>query len=371
MMEDVFAGRQRMIPIGNLIVDHRYQRPRKERLINKIATEFDPDAFGSLTVSERIEDGMYAIYDGQQRYWGVKAMGWDDTQQLPCTVATGLSPEIEAVKFEKINEDRIRVNTFEDWASRIFRGDPDALAVQTAVQEAGFALTEKLSHNHSHELSCIATVENMWLHVGSDYLVRILRVIREGFPDDYIGGPLVHGMTMFMMEFIDDVKDGLLIGRLQKTTAGTLIRRSQTFKDGHSGSLRMYIAYILLDLYNDGQKMDNRLGNRTPAAFAITLREWVRGEQSQNKNVRKLFTKKNETNEQAAERMRIVRSRRRVERQIHLNGTANLPKDLGELHALFSKGEITKFTAKQVAQKMANYNLCTQEAVGLVDLWTK
>src|SRR5216117_1041649 len=49
-----------------IVVDHRYQRPAKPTLIEKIAASPTPEAFGVILCFRRDNNVMYCI-DGQQR----------------------------------------------------------------------------------------------------------------------------------------------------------------------------------------------------------------------------------------------------------------------------------------------------------------
>src|SRR5215467_2228572 len=97
------------IPLAELSVDRRFQRPPVEHHISKIALNFNERYLGRLLVSRRSDERVaagedrYAILDGQQRWNALLRMrfAW-----APCDVLTGLSLEQEILTFCVHNRER-------------------------------------------------------------------------------------------------------------------------------------------------------------------------------------------------------------------------------------------------------------------------
>ena len=83
------------IACGDMQISPRAQRKHdsasSRTKIEDIATNFDPDKFGTLTVNLR--DGVFYIIDGGHRYLGVIRWFGDDweVQKLQCWTYRGLS----------------------------------------------------------------------------------------------------------------------------------------------------------------------------------------------------------------------------------------------------------------------------------------
>lgn len=84
------------IRADHLMIDPAVQRMPDARRISKIASEWDDDAVGIITVSLR-DNGEIAVIDGQTRYMALlERKGADTTASLRCDVYEGLSQEEEA-----------------------------------------------------------------------------------------------------------------------------------------------------------------------------------------------------------------------------------------------------------------------------------
>jgi hypothetical protein len=294
------------IPMKDLMIDHRYQRDRKEGFISYLAANLDPDKFGSLTVSRR-ENGEQVILEGQQRFNAAMLALGDETQQVPCIILSGLTPEQESEIFWKGGRDRVPLTIFDLWKARLFQGDPSALQIRQCVEAAGLEIKFIASSKTHNEISCLGTLETMWQHVGNDMLTRILRILNLGLPNEIIGRQMLHGATLFVLSYGERLDDQKLIDRLKKTTSKDIIDRAESLKGASRGTVVTFVAWILLNDYNKRRPGEDRLPEKTPSSFSAVLRNWELG----NKK-----TKISGTAGEAGEE-RGMRSRRAGGRQYH------------------------------------------------------
>ena len=82
--------------VGELFVDHRYQRPLDEARAKKMAAQWDRRMVGILDVSDRGSSASprYAVVDGQHRFAGAALL--DTPPIMVVNVHTGLSVAQEA-----------------------------------------------------------------------------------------------------------------------------------------------------------------------------------------------------------------------------------------------------------------------------------
>jgi len=100
-------GRYQKIGVGDLLVDHSYQRAEVSLLNTRgIAASFDWSAFGALVIMRR-QSGKYYIVDGQQRWLAAKLRG--DIRDVPCIVFHSDGREHEAQAFVALNVHRVTV----------------------------------------------------------------------------------------------------------------------------------------------------------------------------------------------------------------------------------------------------------------------
>ena len=131
-------GRLQMIRKGDLRVDATYQRnPKKESVINKIASFWSWAACGALIVAERA-DGELFIVDGQHRW--LAAMKLDSVEVLPCMVFYMENVKTEARGFVTANVARASMNALDKFKAQVVAGDTTAIAVKHMVEEVGYRI---------------------------------------------------------------------------------------------------------------------------------------------------------------------------------------------------------------------------------------
>lgn len=104
-------GRQCLIRVDDLKIDHSYQRAQLlDGIILAIARNFQWSAFGALVVMER-ENGDKYVVDGQQRLAAAKRRG--DIQTVPCIVFRSDGKDHEALAFLSLNTSRRPVSAID------------------------------------------------------------------------------------------------------------------------------------------------------------------------------------------------------------------------------------------------------------------
>lgn len=138
-LSDIDAGekpRLHWIGIASLRVDHRYQRKiagrASEKNVVQIAVEFSWKKFAPVVVAE-IEEGIFAIIDGQHRTTAAALRGIRD---VPCLIHDASLAE-QATAFAAINGTVTAITTMQLHAARVAAGDPDAVALHDACEDAG------------------------------------------------------------------------------------------------------------------------------------------------------------------------------------------------------------------------------------------
>ena len=187
-----------MLPVSKLMIDPRVQR--KELIVahaREIAKNFDPKAFGVLTVSRR-EDGVLILLDGQHRKTALELAGLGD-EEVPCHVLDGLTLPQEASLFRALNKTK-RVNPLDQFLVSVVQEDPDAVAVNKICEQEGWKIYPGKVDNR-----IVATSSVLKVYLGfngerqernPDALRRTLSVIRGTWGGAHAGvkGPLLLGI---------------------------------------------------------------------------------------------------------------------------------------------------------------------------------
>ena len=100
-------GRQCMVSVDELKVDHAYQRPEvSDQNTLALARGFSWEAFNSIVVMERANGDKYVV-DGQQRLLAARRRG--DIRKVPCVLFKSDGREHEARAFIALNIRRVKV----------------------------------------------------------------------------------------------------------------------------------------------------------------------------------------------------------------------------------------------------------------------
>src|SRR5262252_750846 len=124
-----------LLPLADLLVDHKYQRPPQQAFVDKLISEFDETLVGILDVAHR-GNGTHAILDGAQRYQALlkfKQTAW-------CAVYKGMSLAEEAMFFYRKNRNRRSVHPFYQFRALMVTGDKQSLAINKIVEDTGYKL---------------------------------------------------------------------------------------------------------------------------------------------------------------------------------------------------------------------------------------
>lgn len=126
------------LPIDRLAVDPAYQRsldsPRSQKLIDRIATEFDWLRFGALMAVVAGEQ-RWLVIDGQHRMTGAMRRG--DIRRLPAVVYEKVDRAAQAAAFVGANRDRVAMSAQALYHAQLAAGDAEAVAIARICERVG------------------------------------------------------------------------------------------------------------------------------------------------------------------------------------------------------------------------------------------
>ena len=156
------------VPIDQMIVDRKFQRPLNERFVVKIVDDYDPKQLGVIVCNRRW-DGTYSVVDGQHRLEAMKRKG---RKQLTAVVFE-VDAQDEGAIFNALQKNRRAVTPIESHHALVFSKDPDAMALDRITRNAGFRI-------QTDSVSCIGTLRK---HIERGWALnnykRALDTIRE------------------------------------------------------------------------------------------------------------------------------------------------------------------------------------------------
>lgn len=186
------------MPPHMLAVDPSYQRsidnPQSQKLITKIAKDWDWDLCQPLVVSRR-PDGSQWIVDGQHRLAAAVLRG--DVEQLPCFICNYPDAATEAQRFVDFNRNRKALKPLDLWKAAVAAEEPETMEIVHALDAAGL-------HVHSNNnngkmppgaITAIGAIQRIRKVHGLAVLTVTLRAVAEAFAGQNLqyNGTLING----------------------------------------------------------------------------------------------------------------------------------------------------------------------------------
>lgn len=169
------------IDIGNLVVDHSYQREIRgtgKVNVRKIAADFRWSCFAPVVVSP-ISGGKFAIVDGQHRTTAAARIG---LKCVPCQVIVVTAAE-QAMAFKEINGATTTMSRQAIHAAAVMAGDPDALALEAVAALGEVKIlrypVQASKQETGGETMAVACLETCLRQYGRDTLVTALQCITQ------------------------------------------------------------------------------------------------------------------------------------------------------------------------------------------------
>lgn len=220
-------GNFEMVNPAEIVIDHRYQRAERPALIATIASSPMWEPFGIVTCIRRANGMLYAV-DGQQRLQGVLT-AQEPPKRIPVIWFPVLTLEDEARIFTAINEQRKALFPMEKHTSRVVWKEPAALAIERALDKAGFSIGDGGQSTNSRTIKAVGALNYVYNLIGEDGVVQVLVVIREAWPDERSAlGPLIlKGIAELVAETNGNWNRAKIVAGLSRTSASRIIRKAE------------------------------------------------------------------------------------------------------------------------------------------------
>lgn len=263
-------GVEKWLSIKDLKIDKDTQRDLQESQVEKIIRDFEPSAFGRISVSKR-KDGYY-ITNGQHRWIACKLLEID---QVPCLVVENNEEEIEEIKkqdarqFLKINNNSQTVRAIDKYRIGTSAQMQDWLNVKKVIEDneckAGTSL------NDINAIACIykyinSSTNPVTVKTKMDQMTKAIKILKNTVGTANITHLSLVAMCIFVREYIDTELTTVdkVIARFQKINIRMLISNAQTYKNNDSrNNVVTYLAFCFWQEYNNKcRKEKDKLPNR-------------------------------------------------------------------------------------------------------------
>lgn len=234
-MLDSYNGTFEVVPLDSVVIDHRYQRAEKAALIMAISLNPNWELFG-VPVCFRRSDGTLYCADGQQRIAGFR-LSETPPEGIPIVWFPVQGIEEEAAVFVAINEFRKTLSPFEKHRGKIVAQDPATLAIERAVDAAGFTVTAGQGSD-TRGIDAISALQSVYNLLGEEGVSTTLRAIDGAWPNDHtgIGAHMLRGVANVLAEQNGRLTVEKLSEALGKTSPAEILRKADELRFDIGGS---------------------------------------------------------------------------------------------------------------------------------------
>jgi len=250
------------IAINQLITDQDYNRIVRKKWckIRSKDENFNIHIMKPIDVSLRNDGRMY-ILDGQNRVEILKLRG---TIKTMASIHHDLNYEEEAVLFKALNENNIRVTTYQSFIALVEAKDLIALDILNILGTYDFHIVEndKIQNIEDDDYGKIRGVKLIWSlynNIGRDDFIKLFDIISKTWGGQPVSlqTELIRGVAVFLRAYEDYKIEKDLINKWKLSPSDVIVTDAKdNFKDTKPGHK---YAKELLRIFNSGKAEKNRL----------------------------------------------------------------------------------------------------------------
>ncbi len=238
------------IPVSDLsVIWILAQRDFNQKVADKIAAEFDPDYFGTITVTLPNGHGIYHVVDGQHRVAAIRGM-WGETEQVPCVVVNAEDPKRAAQIFSRINAGRKKPTAVELFKVAVTAGGPAEVAINRMLTDMGYVVQSKSADGTVGAVGACLFIYN---RCGIQILRKTFLIIQGvwGKEADSTDASFIRGIGAMLSEYRHIDEQRLVDVMTKKFTPYKLIGAARTFKEMMGGGVAENVTRVLIQSYNE------------------------------------------------------------------------------------------------------------------------
>ncbi|HEX6970257.1 MAG TPA: DUF6551 family protein [Micromonosporaceae bacterium] len=245
-------ARLRWVPLSKVRVNPLAQREINEARVDKLASDFDPEQFGTPTVNMRGEH--FYVIDGQHRIEALRRWFGDgqwENQQIQCWTYEGMSESEEAEAFLKLN-DTLAVVALAKFRVSVQAGRPEESDVDRIVRAQGLRVTRDKGDG---AIGAVGTLMRIYRRADGVTLGRTLRIIRDAYGDPGLEAPVIDGIGLLCQRYNGELEDKRAVERLSGVHGGVngLLGRAETLRKQTGNARNHCVAAAAVDIINAGR----------------------------------------------------------------------------------------------------------------------
>lgn len=248
------------LPLSDMEIDSRVQRPEVPTEINKIARTFMKEALGTAVVWARWDEEAgkfrYFVLDGQQRRAGALLAGYKG--DIRVDVHYNLTLPTAARLFRVLNEKR-NVSPVELFKIALTEEDPNVLAVQKILDDLKIPFGTPKGYSGAASARRLVARRN-----GTTNLRWALTQVQNIYDETRKGGcydaQVVEAFFWVFDHFGSQIDEENLYAKLASHKNGSdgLVGHAKTIQTVRNGSLAINLIRALIARYNEGLRSARR-----------------------------------------------------------------------------------------------------------------
>jgi hypothetical protein len=284
-LEPLKMHEQKGLRVDALSQAPEFARPLRPHWVASLARTWNPRLCGEVLVSKR-PDGSYRLLTGNHR-WAAKLLRKEGADFFNCLVYYGLTVEEEAEVYLAQDKNRLRHTAADDFLAMVTQGDPVALGIQAIVDDLGLHITPYgLAGYGKTRIRAVSALLRTWETAGAGPLEKSLELIRDEWLPGVSGGPsrrtafseaTILPLAVFIKLYSADpaFRMANLRAALERDGLGEyerkyMAQRSAAAARPTAGVATLYGVLALVDTYNYGRRLDNRLDETVARKSAQT-----------------------------------------------------------------------------------------------------
>lgn len=246
----------KLIPARLIVANRGYQRDTDAGEIRDIVSNFDYHHVNPVKTTKK--DGLYYAFDGQHTALALRTL-FGDEYLVPCMVYYDVKTvDGEAKLFEEANGKAKgkKVSQLALWKSRIFRGDPTAIAIKNIVESNGLKIAS-VRNSGKRYIYALNALERSYSELGTEQFCDAIEIIAKAWNGeaDSLTAPIIKGMSRFIRTYNGKFDKNDLIRKLSRVPAIRIICSGNASLN--PGAVKY--AREILNAYNANKKAENRL----------------------------------------------------------------------------------------------------------------
>lgn len=237
-----------LIPVGQISVDHLYQRQKESRTVKNMINEFDYHKVSPIRCVFR--DNSYFAFDGQNTATGL-LMKFGAKYLAPVLLYDDLPSWVDEAKlFEEINNPKYRkpVSAAQQWHSRVNRGEEVATSIKNIANRNGLTIPSAANKKGNGVIKALAALENAYYFLGEKLFDEEMSILYSawGGNSDSLTAPILMGLARFVKVYYGEYNKKNLINRLHNVDPRNIIIAGKSSMEGGNSKY----AREILAVYN-------------------------------------------------------------------------------------------------------------------------